>query len=273
MAIPTTKSTFKDYCFRSLGSGVVDINVSDDQADDRIDEALQYFAQYHYDGIERMYLKHLVTTAEITRARENTTTTGTDTVDSSITASWLEGNNYIPIPSTVVSVLNVFPLTGTGHSGNMFDVRYQLHLNDLFDLSSTSVIQYEMAMQNLDFLQHILVGEAPIRFNQHQNRLYIDADWKNDFVGGEDYIVIDAYRKLDPTTYIDIYDDVFLKRYTTALIKRQWGTNLSKFEGVALLGGVTMNGGTIYTQADEEIRRLEEEIKLAYDVMPMMAIG
>ena len=273
MAIPTTKSTFKDYCFRSLGSGVVDINVSDDQADDRIDEALQYFAQYHYDGIERMYLKHLVTAAEITRARENTTTTGTDTVDSSITASWLEGNNYIPIPSAVVSVLTVFPLTGTGNSANMFDVRYQLHLNDLFDLSSTSVIQYEMAMQNLDFLQHILVGEAPIRFNQHQNRLYIDADWENDFVGGEDYIVIDAYRKLDPTTYIDIYDDVFLKRYTTALIKRQWGTNLSKFEGVALLGGVTMNGGTIYTQADEEIRRLEEEIKLAYDVMPMMAIG
>ena len=128
-------------------------------------------------------------------------------------------------------------------------------------------------MQNLDFLQHILVGESPIRFNQHQNRLYIDADWKNDFVGGEDYIVIEAYRKLDPTTYTDIYDDEFLKRYATALIKRQWGTNLSKFEGVALLGGVTMNGGTIYTQADEEIRRLEEEIKLAYDVMPMMAIG
>jgi len=273
MAIPTTKATFQDYCLRSLGSGVVDINISDDQADDRIDEALQYFAQYHYDGVERMYLKHLVTAAEVTRARENATTTGTDTVDSSITASWLEGNNYIPMPSAVVAVLNVFPLTGTGTGANMFDARYQLHLNELFDLSSTSIIHYEMMMMNLDFLEHILVGETPIRFNQHQNRLYIDADWSTDFVGGEDYLVIECYRKLDPATYTDIYDDIFLKRYATALIKRQWGANLSKFDGVALLGGVTMNGGTIYSQADEEIRRLEEEIKLAYEVMPMMAIG
>ena len=273
MAVPITKSTFKDYCFRSLGSGVVDINVSDDQADDRIDEALQYFAQYHYDGVERMYLKHLVTEAEVTRARANATTTGTDTVDSSITASWLEGNNYIPLPSAVISVLQVFPLSGTGTGANMFDIRYQLHLNELFDMSSTSIIHYEMMMNKLDFLQHILVGETPIRFNQHQNRLYIDADWSTDFVGGQDYIVIECYRKLDPTTYIDIYDDLFLKRYATALIKRQWGTNLSKFSGVAILGGVTMNGETLYTQAEEEIRRLEEEIKLAFEVMPMMAIG
>ena len=128
-------------------------------------------------------------------------------------------------------------------------------------------------MTNLDFLQHILIGESPIRFNQHQNRLYIDADWKEDFVGGEDYIVIHCWRKLDPTTYTDIYDDIFLKRYATALIKKQWGANLSKFEGVALLGGVTMNGATIYSQADEEIQRLEEEIKLAYDMQPMMAMG
>ena len=273
MAIPTTKTTFKNYCFRALGDGVIDINVSDDQADDRIDEALQYFSQYHYDGVERMYLKHLITSDEITRARENTDTTGTDTVDSSITATWKEGKNFIPLPSSVLSVIEVYPLTGTGNAANLFDVRYQLHLNDLFDLSSTSVIQYEMAMTNLDFLQHILIGESPIRFNQHQNRLYIDADWKEDFVGGEDYIVIHCWRKLDPTTYTDIYDDIFLKRYATALIKKQWGANLSKFEGVALLGGVTMNGATIYSQADEEIQRLEEEIKLAYDMQPMMAMG
>jgi hypothetical protein len=177
------------------------------------------------------------------------------------------------MPSAVIAVLNVFPLTGTGTGANMFDARYQLHLNDLFDLSSTSVIDYEMMMNNLDFLEHILVGETPIRFNQHQNRLYIDADWSNDFVADQDYIVIECYRKLDPTTYIDIYDDIFLKRYATALIKRQWGTNLSKFSGVAILGGVTMNGDNIYTQADDEIRRLEEEIKLAYEIMPMGAIG
>jgi len=261
MAIPTTKSTFKEYCLRSLGDGVIDINISDAQADDRIDEALQYIAQYHYDGIERMYLKHLVTEAEVTRARENETTTGTDVVDATITASWLEGTNYIPLPSAVVSVVQVFPLTGTGTGANMFDARYQLHLNDLYDLSSTSVVQYEMMMNNLDFLQHILVGEQPVRFKEHQNRLYIDADWSNDFVGGQDYIVIECFRKLDPTVYTDIFDDIYLKRYATSLIKRQWGANLSKFENVALLGGVTMNGATIYSQAEEEIQRIEETIR------------
>ena len=265
MAIPTTKATFKSYCLRALGFGVIDINVSDDQADDRIDEALQYFAQYHYDGIERMYLKHLITEAEVTRARANTTTTGTDTVDSSITASFLEGNNYIPLPSSVVSVLQVFPFTDTGGGSNMFDIRYQLRLNDLFDLSSTSVIQYQMAMDNLDLLEHILVGETPIRFNQHQNRLYIDADWENDFTAGQDYIIVECYRKLDPTTYTDIFDDIFLKRYATTLLKKQWGANLSKFSGVAMLGGVTMNGETLYSQAIEEQNKMEEEMQLMFE--------
>jgi len=260
MAVPTTKATFKTYCLRALGYGVIDINVSDDQTDDRIDEALQYFAQYHYDGVERMYLKHLVTEAEVTRAKTNTTTTGTDTVDDTITADWSEGNNYIPLPSSVISVVQVFPLTGTGTGANMFDARYQLHLNDLFDLTSTSVIHYQMMMNNLDLLEHILVGEAPIRFKEHQNRLYIDADWSTDFVGGEDYVVIECFRKLDPSVYTDIYDDIHLKRYATALIKRQWGANLSKFNGVTMLGGVSMDGAAIFTQAQEEIREIETTI-------------
>ena len=135
MAIPTTKTTFKNYCFRALGDGVIDINVSDDQADDRIDEALQYFAQYHYDGVERMFLKHLVTSDEITRARENTDTTGTDTVDSSINETWKEGQKFITLPSAVLCVIEVFPFTGSGNDENLFDVQYQLHLNDLSDLS------------------------------------------------------------------------------------------------------------------------------------------
>jgi len=273
MAVPTTKATFQSYCLRALGSGVIDINVSDDQADDRIDEALQYFAQYHYDGIEKMYLKHLITAAEVTRGRANVTTTGTDTVDSSITATFSEGTNYIPIPSAVVSVIQVWPFTDTGGGSNMFDVRYQLRLNDLFDLSSTSVIQYQMAMDNLDLLEHILIGEQPIRFNQHQNRLYIDADWENDFTAGQDYIIVECYRKLDPTTYTDIYDDIFLKRYATALIKQQWGANLSKFSGVAMLGGVTMNGDAIYSQAQEEINKLEEQIQLTFELPVNYMIG
>ena len=272
MAIPSTKATLKTYCLRALGSGVIDINVSDDQVDDRLDEALQYFAQYHYDGIERMYLKHQITSAEITRARTDTSATATDTSDSSITAAWKEGNNFIPIPSSVVSVLQVFPLTDTGGGGSLFDVRYQLRLNDLYDFSSTSVMHYQQTMQHLDFLEHILVGETPIRYNQHQNRLYIDMDWAND-VNADEYILIECYRKLDPTTYTDIYDDIYLKRYATSLIKKQWGANLSKFSGVAMLGGVTMNGETIYTQALEEQQKLEEQIQLTFELPVNYMIG
>ena len=263
MAIPTSKSLFKDYCLRALGFGVIDINVSDDQADDRIDEALQYFAQYHYDGIEKMYLKYQVTAADITRAATNTTTTATDTIDSTVTASFGEGNGFIPMPPAVVSVLNIFPFDDQA-TNNMFDIRYQLRLNDLYDFSSTSIIQYQMTMQHLDYLSHILVGEKPVRFNQHQNRLYIDMDWANDISAGE-YLIIECYRKIDPASYTDIFDDIYLKRYATALIKRQWGANLSKFSGVAMLGGVTMNGETIYTQAQEELERLEEQIQLSFE--------
>ena len=263
MAIPTTKATFKSYCLRALGFGVIDINVSDDQVDDRIDEALQYFAQYHYDGIEKMYLKYQVTADDITRATSNDTTTATDSVDTSITASFSEGKNFIPMPSAVVSVLNIFPFDDQA-TNNMFDIRYQLRLNDLYDFSSTSIIHYQMTMQQLDFLSHILVGEKPIRFNQHQNRLYIDMDWTNDIKAGE-FLIIECYRKIDPTTYTDIFDDIYLKRYATALIKKQWGANLSKFNGVAMLGGVTMNGETIYSQAIEELDKLEEQIQLSFE--------
>ena len=263
MAIPTTKATFKSYCLRALGFGVIDINVSDDQADDRIDEALQYFAQYHYDGIEKMYLKYQITADDITRATSNATTTATDSVDTSITASFSEGKNFIPMPSAVVSVLNIFPFDDQA-TNNMFDIRYQLRLNDLYDFSSTSIIHYQMTMQQLDFLSHILVGEKPVRFNQHQNRLYIDMDWTNDVSAGE-FLIIECYRKIDPTTYTDIFDDIYLKRYATALIKKQWGANLSKFNGVAMLGGVTMNGETIYSQAIEELNKLEEQIQLSFE--------
>ena len=272
MAIPSTKATLKSYCLRSLGDGVIDINVSDDQVDDRLDEALQYFAQYHYDGIERMYLKHQITQAELDRALTNATTSVTDKSDSSVSADWLEGKGFIPVPDTVVSVVQVFPLTDTGGGGSLFDVRYQLRLNDLYDFSSVSVMHYRMTMDNLDFLEHILVGETPIRFNQHQNRLYLDMDWQNDMVAGE-YLIIECYRKLDPDSYTDIYDDIYLKRYATTLIKKQWGANLSKFSGVAMLGGVTMNGETIYSQAIEEQNKLEEQIQMAFELPINYMIG
>ena len=171
MAEPNSKTTLKDYCLRNLGFGVVDINVSDDQIDDRVDEALQYFSKYHYDGIERVYLKHQLTTAEIARMRSNeSAVTATDKVDRSITADFLQQENYIPIPESVLAVVKVYPVTDK-LTQNLFDVRYQLRLNDLYDFSSTSIIHYEMTMRHLDFLDHILTGEYPIDFKEHQNRI------------------------------------------------------------------------------------------------------
>ena len=271
MATPSTKATLKEHCLRTLGKPVIEINVDEDQIDDRIDDALQYFAQYHYDGVEKVYLKHKITQADIDRAATNDTTTGTDKVDNSITASWLEGKGFLPIPESVLSVVKVFDFTDK-NTTNMFDVRYQLRLNDLYDFTSESIIHYQMTMQQLDMLDHILVGEKPIRFNQHQNRLYIDMDWAED-VNVDDYLIIECYRKLDPTAYTDIYNDIYLKRYTTALIKRQWGSNLSKFEGVQMLGGVTLNGAKLFEEAQADIEKLEEQIQLAYELPPNYMIG
>ena len=268
----TTRETLKQYCLRALGKPVVEINVEDDQVEDRIDEALQYFAQYHYDGVERMYLKYQVTADDITRARsDETLSTVTDSKDSTVTAIFKEGKNYIPMPSNVMSVVQVFPFTDKA-ALNLFDVRYQLRLNDLYDFSSTSIIHYEMTLRHLDLLDHILTGERPVRFNAHTNRLYIDMDWKNDVDAG-DFMIIECYRKLDGSNYSDVFDDIFLKKYLIQLVKKQWGQNLSKFQGVAMLGGVQMNGEQIYTQAQEEINRLEEQIQLAYELPPHYMIG
>ena len=268
MAKPNSKTTFIDYCLRSLGAPVIEINVDDDQIDDRVDEALQYYQQYHYDGIKRVYLKYQYTQADKTRILSNSSEGATK---NSVTTTWQSGNNYIIVPDSVISVTNIFPFSNKG-SLNLFDVRYQLRLNDLYDFSSTSVINYDIVMRQLDFLDHILVGEKPLRFNQHDNRLHIDMDWENDLQVDE-YLVIDAYRKLDPDTYTDVYDDIWLKRYTTALVKKQWGANLSKFNGVAMIGGVTLNGQQIYSEALQDVEKLETEIRNSFELNPAMLIG
>ena len=268
----TTRETLKQYALRALGKPVIEINVEDDQVEDRIDEALQYFAQYHYDGVERMYLKYQVTSDDVTRARsDETLTTVTDTADSTVTASFKEGKNYIPMPSNVMSVVQIFPFTDKA-ALNLFDVRYQLRLNDLYDFSSTSIVHYEMTMRHLDFLDHILVGEKPLRFNQLSNRLYIDMDWNED-IDADEFLIIECYRKLDPSSHTNIFDDLYLKRYTTALIKRQWGQNLSKFSGTAMLGGVTLNGPELFSTALQEQQKLEEEIRTNYEEPPHIMQG
>ena len=268
MATPATREQLKQYCLRTLGKPVIEINVDDDQLEDRIDEALQYYAQYHYDGIRRTYLKYQYTEADKTRITGNSSESVTK---NSITTSWSEGNNFLVVPESVISVINIFPFSDKGNL-NLFDVRYQLRLNDLYDFSSTSIINYDVVLRHLDFLDHVLVGEKPLRFNQHDNRLYVDMDWANDLTVGE-YLVIEAYRKLDPTVYTDVYNDIYLKRYATALIKKQWGANLSKFNGVTMLGGVSLNGQQIFSEALQDIQKLEEEIRNTFELNPAMMIG
>jgi len=260
MANPATRETLKQYALRALGKPVIEINVDDDQLEDRLDEALQYFAQYHYDGIRRTYLKYQYTEADKTRLTGNASESVTN---NSVTTAWTEGNNFLVVPESVISVINIVPFSNKSNM-NLFDVRYQLRLNDLYDFSSTSVLHYDMTMRHLDFLDSILVGEKPIRFNQHKNRLYIDMDWENDVSAGE-HVLIKCWRKLDPSTYTDIFNDILVKKYVTQLFKRQWGANLIKFNQVQMLGGTTLNGEVIFQQAQEEINKIEEEIRSSFE--------
>jgi len=216
-----------------------------------------------------MYMKYQISQADIDRARTNESV-GTGS-EGSVSNSFLNQQNYIVMPSSVLSVMGIFNFNDKSNL-NMFDIRYQMRLNDLYDFSSTSILHYEMTMRHLDFLDHILIGEKPIAFNMHNNRLYIGMDWQNDVAAGE-FIIVECYRKLDPTTYTDIFDDMFLKRYTTSLIKQQWGANLSKFQGVTMLGGVSMNGAEIYSQALSEKNKLEEEIRSTFEAPISYMIG
>ena len=268
MATPASRANLKEYALRALGKPVIEINVDDDQLEDRLDEALQYYAQYHYDGIRRTYLKYQYTEADKTRMTGDSSESVTK---NSVTTSWKEGNNFLVVPESVISVINIFPFSNKSNM-NLFDVRYQLRLNDLYDFSSTSIINYDIVLRHLDFLDHILVGEKPLRFNQHDNRLYVDMDWKNDLAVGE-FLVIEAYRKLDPEQFTDVYNDIYLKRYVTALFKKQWGANLSKFDGVAMIGGVTLNGRQIYSEALQDIDKLETEIRSTFELNPAMIMG
>ena len=271
MATPTSKDTLKEYCLRNLGKPVIEVNVDDDQVDDRLDEALQYFAEYHMDGVERVYLKHQVTSSHITRARTDSSENATDAVDNSGGAyAWKEQKVWIPVPASVVSIIKVLPMTNST-SSPLFDVKYQMRINELWDFTSSSIVDYQIMQNHVDFIDHVMTGEAPIRFNVHQNRLYIDRDWED--MTEDRFVIIECYRKLNPSSYTDVYNDMFLKKYATALIKKQWGANLIKFNGVQMLGGVQMNGEIIYQQADEEIKLLEEQMLNGYGLPADMMVG
>ena len=267
MAAPNSKATFKEYIKRALGAPVVEINIDDDQLDDRVDEALQYFQEFHYDGSIKTYLKHQITQAEIdsfkTNESHSASTTGTQAISGQ---TYGEGKNYITLPEHVLAVINLFPFS-SGTQSNMFDIQYQLRLNDLWDLTSTSVMYYSQVQSHLALLNQMLVGQIPIRYNMHSNRLYID--YNANKLSANEWIIIECYRKINPTDMTDVFNDMWLKKYATAKVKYQWGENLAKFTGIALPGGVTLNSEQMKTEAQEEITKLEEESRLNYE-MPVM---
>jgi hypothetical protein len=312
MSSPSSRQNLIDYCLRSLGHPVLEINVDDDQLEDRVDEAIQFYRDFHYDAVEAVYLKEEITASliqitgvnaasfsigeKITGSTSGATTfvhanvsanrvnvkntagtftpgetivgssSGTSATLSTITLGNFD-NKYVTLNDSVLSVVRTLPLSSRSNSISFFDAKYQLMLNNIQSLTNTDIQYFTMLKMHINLINDLMTGQKPIRFNRHMNRLHIDLTWGD---GGDlaigDYIIIEAYRSLDPDTYTDVYNDGFLKRYTTALIKRQWGINLKKFEGVQLPGGVTLNGQKIFDEAMEEITELKAEVKSTYEL-------
>ena len=281
MAKPATRQQLIDYCLRRLGAPVLEINVDDDQIDDLVDDALQYFQERHFDGVERMYLKYKITQEDINRGRaKNTngvgivTTTATSTSITgygTTTSSFYETSNFIQIPDSVIGVEKIFKFDTSTISGGMFSIKYQLFLNDLYYFNSVELLQYAMTKSYLEDIDFLLTTDKQVRFNKRQDRLYLDIDWGAQTV--DDYIVIDCYRILDPDTFTGVYNDSFLKKYLTALIKRQWGQNLIKFNGVKLPGGIELNGRQIYDDAERELADIQSRMAMDYELPPYDFIG
>ena len=281
MAKPTTRQELKDYCYRQLGAPVLEINVDDDQADDLMDDAIQFFNERHYNGVEKMYLKHELTQADIDRGKaDGTSGVGivTTSVNSSsvsglgtVTSNWYENSNFIPVPDSVIGVEKVFKFDSSTISSGMFSIKYQLFLNDLYQFNSIDLLQYSMVKTYLEDIDFLLTTDKQIRFNQRQDRLYLDIDWAAEEAG--QFIVLECYRALDPTAYSQIYNDPWLKKYLTALLKKQWGQNLIKFKGVRLPGGIEFNGREIYEDGQREIDTLLEKMTSEYEVPPLDMIG
>jgi len=247
MAI-TSRTLLQDYCLRRLGHPVIEINVDDEQMSDRMDDALQYFAEYHFDGVEKVFLKHTVTQTDI-------------------------DNEYIAMADPVISVIRVLPIPNfNAFQTGFFNEEFQLRIQDLNTFSGSSLINWQMSLQNFSMVDHLFTVNATVLFNRKQNKLYLETNWSEKFTVG-DVLIIEAYRILDPNTYTEVYDDMFLKKYCTSLIKRQWGENLKKFEGVQLPGGVTLNGKTIYDEAVEEINKIEEQMSLRWELPPTGLLG
>jgi len=332
MSRPTSREELKQYCLRTLGKPVIEINVDDDQLEDRIDEGLQFFQEYHFDGVEKIYHRHRITGSTLTLdtisgnfengeiiegstskakakvvSSNNSIITFKDHKDltgisnNNTSSSFTNGetisglksgataitpsdgdvvvfgdidNRFIPLSDAIIGVISIFDIQNVSGqtSSDMFSFRYQFHLNELPYLTAGSIINYSMSMQHIQLLNDIFVGKKPIRFNRLQNRLYVDMDWAND-IDVDEYIIVEAFRILDASKYADVYNDMFVKRYITALFKKQWGSNLIKYQGVSLPGGITLDGRQLYDDAINEIREIEEQVQSKFQLPIDFMVG
>lgn len=281
MAQPSSRAELIDYCKRQLGAPVLEINVADEQISDLVDDAVQMFQERHYDGVVQMPLKYKVTQADIDRGRSRgnnkavgiVTTTATSTiVGTAVTFSYEENSNYIQLPDSVIGVNKIYRFDGSNTiTNNMFSVKYQMFLNDVYYFDSIELLSYAMVKTKLEDIDFLINTEKQIRFNIRQNRLYMDVDFSS--LTENDYLIIDCWRILDPNDFTRVYNDRFLKRYLTALIKRQWGQNLIKFQGVKLPGGIELNGRQIYDDAQVELDKIQTEMMSSYEIPPLDMIG
>ena len=279
MAQPSSREGLIDYAKRQLGFPVLEINVADEQFQDLLDDAIQIYQERHYDGIARMYLKYKITQDDIDRGQARggdstlgiTTTTTTSTVGLSTTFNIEENNNYIQMPPSVIGVNQIFKVRSDTVYDGLFNIRYQLFLNDLYAFGSIDLLQYAMVQTKLEDITFLLNPDVRYRFNIRQDRLYIDVDWAQ--INKDDYFVIDCFRILDPDDFTKVYNDQFLKRYFTALCKRQWGQNLIKFQGVQLPGGIQLNGRQIYDDGVREIDEIRTKMASDYEMPPLDMIG
>lgn len=287
MAKPSTRQGLIDYCLRQLGAPVLEINVDDDQIDDLVDDTIQYFNERHYDGVEKMYLKYEISQDDIDRGKGVdvasgnqvngktgvgiVTTTATSTGIAATTFNFYENSNFIQVPDSVIGVERLFKFDTSSISGGMFSIKYQMFLNDLYYFNSVELLQYSMTKSYLESIDHLLTTDKQIRFNKRQDRLYLDIDWGSQTAGN--FIVLECYRALDPASFSQVYNDSFVKRYLTAVIKRQWGRNLSKFRGVKLPGGIELNGAEILQQAEQELSDIKSRMTMEYEMPPLDFIG
>jgi hypothetical protein len=280
MAQPSSRQELIDYCLRKLGAPVLEINVAEEQIEDLVDDALQLFQERHFDGVYQTYLKYKVTQEDIDRGRAKgidgvgvaSTSATANIVGTATTFNYYENSNYLQVPSHVVGVNKIFHFEGSNSiASGMFSIKYQLFLNDIYYWGSTELLTYAMTKTYLEDIDFLLTTQKQIRFNKRQDRLYLDIDWSS--LKPNEYLIIDCYRMMDPNDYSKVWNDSFLKPYLTALIKKQWGQNLIKFQGVKLPGGVELNGRQLFDDGQRELDAISERMSSTYELPPLDLIG